>query len=159
MKICNGIDGHHGPVIPTNDYEVIDRGVVITLRCTNCGQQDELAIDLFEIDIPFESVASRYLDLLCDYGFDGSSDGPFGESGIAPDFFEAPSEDMKFALVEKNRNGVQVWITRWLSLDDAIRGNADQEYAQEWSNAHIVDLTTNDIYDIIPRPIAVRRRS
>ena len=159
MKICNGIDGHHGPIVPTGSVEPIDHGIAIWFRCETCGREGDTSIDLDEIEIDFEAPASRYLDLLVEYGYDGSSEGPFGESGVAPNFYEAPDEGMKFALIELNRNGAQVWITRWPSIGDALLENANQEYAQDWTNAHIVDLANGAIYDIVGRPHAVRRET
>jgi hypothetical protein len=67
-----------------------------------------------------------------------------------------PSDVGRFMLCERSRYG-QKWVTLFDSIDEAAAANVNQEYAEDWFDAIIVDLATGAQFDIEYRAVAIPR--
>lgn len=60
-----------------------------------------------------------------------------------------------YVLVETSRYG-QTWITIWASPEAAANYHVNQEYADDWDLAELVDIRTGDQFQIELKPVVTK---
>lgn len=106
----------------------------------------------------------RYWRLVNEYDYPGGlrdgwgEDRERGRNNHYADIAEIegyPSDTGRWVLIENSRYG-QVWITLWNSPDEACSHHAGQEYAEDWTDAMLYDLSNGDWYAVEMRAVAKR---
>lgn len=67
------------------------------------------------------------------------------------------TEDDRFLLVERSTRDYRYWATVHPSVEAAGRYNVDQEYAGDWDIETVIDIDTDEEYDVEFEPHARKR--
>lgn len=107
----------------------------------------------------------RYIRLCMDLGWCGGAprderswgDTAEGSHYESPRKISYPTTG-RFMLVERGRYG-KTWVTLHDGARAAGEANVNQEYAEDWTDAEVIDLANGQHYQIEHRPVLVPLRS